>query len=103
MVLGKGVCIAAGAGIALAALCRRPMCVANTERAISRNVPLKSSHGQISVVSYNLLTQRFCTSQHLPHTFPFYLEWSYRWPLLKEELRNFGSDIIALQEVTVEK
>ena len=58
---------------------------------------------QFSVVSYNILCDRFATPRRLPHVYPQFLCWEHRWPRLRNELAAFDADIICLQEVTLEK
>ena len=50
-----------------------------------------------------VLCDRFATPRRLPHVHPQFLHWDYRWPRLRTELAAFDSDVVALQEVTIER
>ncbi|PSC75824.1 molecular chaperone [Micractinium conductrix] len=72
-------------------------------RLLPRGRPLPSSPTELSLVSYNILCQRYAIALRLPHVFAQYLDADYRWRRLEAELASFGADVIALQEVTVER
>ncbi|KAI3433865.1 hypothetical protein D9Q98_003668 [Chlorella vulgaris] len=71
-------------------------------RIVPRSKPLHSMPDEISLVSYNVLCQRYANSRRFPHVYAQYLEASYRLERIKQELAAFGADIIALQEVTID-
>jgi CCR4-NOT transcription complex subunit 6 len=58
---------------------------------------------QLSIVSYNVLCDRFSTSSKLPHVASQFLSFDYRWQHLARELAEFDSDIICLQEAPLER
>lgn len=101
--------LAAGAGASAALFCfargRRVhrRAVRHGIRVIDRGQPLSSEPTQISVASWNILCEKFATPQRLPHVPPQFLDYDYRWPRIQDELRNFGADVICLQEVTVQR
>ena len=114
MLMGRQLGAACGAAVAAAgvtyALLRRtggrlPV------RVIPRGKPLVAGPGpaggapqQLSIVSWNLLSQRFSTPQRLSDVYPQYLDWEHRWPLLQRELAGFGAvDVVCVQEVSVER
>jgi CCR4-NOT transcription complex subunit 6 len=72
-------------------------------RIVPRSKPLHSMPDEISLVSYNVLCQRYANSRRFPHVYAQYLEASYRLERIKQELAAFGADIIALQEVTIDR
>ncbi|KAL7632492.1 UNVERIFIED_CONTAM: hypothetical protein RMT77_017205 [Armadillidium vulgare] len=62
----------------------------------------KKQNGSLfTLLSYNVLSQQLIFDNiHLyKNCDKKYLEWSYRWPLLQQEVRHLEPDIIALQEV----
>lgn len=69
----------------------------------SRTAGLSSDEQSFSVVSYNVLCDRFATPRRYPHVHPQFLQWEWRWPRLRHELAAFGADIVCLQEVTLER
>jgi len=58
---------------------------------------------QLSIVSYNVLCDRFSTSSKLPHVASQFLSFDYRWQHLARELAEFDSDIICLQEAPIDR
>jgi CCR4-NOT transcription complex subunit 6 len=72
-------------------------------RLVPRSRPLVSRPGQLSLVSYNCLCQKYANPRRLPHVFAQFLDPDYRWGRLQAELAAFGSDVVALQEVTVDR
>ena len=75
-------------------------------RVVPRGKPLVTEPRprSLSIVSWNLLSQRWSTPQRLRDVYPQYLEWEHRWPLLQRELAGFGPvDVVCVQEVSVER
>lgn len=111
-------------------------------RLVQRGQPLVAGPDQVSLVSYNILCERwacccsvwqpllrdapaaaaacgtaacapvptspaaarrYANARRLPHVFAQYLDPDYRWQRLRIELESFGADVVALQEVTVDK
>ncbi|EFN59287.1 hypothetical protein CHLNCDRAFT_137627 [Chlorella variabilis] len=72
-------------------------------RLLPRGRPLPSKPGELSLVSYNILCERYATGRRFPYVFAQYLDPDYRWARLQAELEAFGADLIALQEVTVDR
>lgn len=71
-------------------------------RIINRGQPLFSQGSdEISVTSYNVLSDMY--AHRLQYCMPSHLAWSYRWPLLQQELASFQSDLICLQEVEMSR
>ena len=50
-----------------------------------------------------VLCDRFSTQQRLPHVMPQFLSYDYRWQLIQREIAEFDSDIICLQEATIDR
>lgn len=98
---------AAAAGVVLLAMFRRRGTGKGVQRikprVLSRNRLLTSKQNDFSIVSYNVLCDRFATGRRLPHVYHGYLDWDYRWSRLKFELSGFDADIICLQEVTLNR
>ncbi|KAL4424801.1 hypothetical protein ABPG77_000841 [Micractinium sp. CCAP 211/92] len=72
-------------------------------RLLPRGRLLPAKPDEVSLISYNILCQRYANSRRLPHVFAQYLDPDYRWQRLQAELASFGADLIALQEVTVDR
>jgi len=105
----KGLVLAAGASAAsaTATLLRRPLSSCSLNKVPSvlpRGHSLQpKKDDEISVVSYNVLCEKFATSSQFSHVPPSFLEFDYRWHILQKELAEFESDIICLQESTIER
>ncbi len=52
-----------------------------------------------SVLSYNVLVDRYATAALFKHTRTRHLAWQHRVSRLKEELVQAGADVVCLQEV----
>lgn len=61
----------------------------------------QASNRTLKVVSYNILAQRFVSTDDYPTCPPSALTEEHRIPLLMKELRQAGADIIALSEISV--
>jgi CCR4-NOT transcription complex subunit 6 len=72
-------------------------------RLLPRGRPLPSGPSELSLVSYNILCQKYATGRRFPHVFAQYLDPKYRWERLQAELAAFGADLVALQEVTIDR
>lgn len=72
-------------------------------RLLPRSRPLPSKPDELSLVSYNILCDRYANPRRLPHVYAEFLDPDYRWRRLQSELAAFGADLIALQEVTVDR
>lgn len=53
----------------------------------------------ISVVSFNILSERYSTPQRYGYVPSWALEWKYRRELILQELASYSADIICLQEM----
>lgn len=53
----------------------------------------------LSVVSYNILCDRYATASQYGYTPSADLAWSYRRTVILKELRGYDADIVCLQEV----
>ncbi|ORC89713.1 endonuclease/exonuclease/phosphatase [Trypanosoma theileri] len=69
---------------------------------IGSSLSTSSVEGMVKLVSYNILAQRFVSTDLYPHCPTFALAEDYRCSLLQEELSNAAPDIIALQEVSLD-
>lgn len=100
---GYQVAFGAAAVITTAVLLRRGCRTQVNANVHPIDVPLEtlSSSTELSVVSWNCLSQRYATtSSRFPHARPAYiLHWEYRWPRIKSIL-SMNADIFCLQEVT---
>lgn len=113
MVGFKALAAAGLTGAAVAALTtssrRATGTVAANVTVIPRGQGLRSSRAQtkdcttVSIVSYNVLCDKFATPQRLPHVFPQFLNYEHRWASLKRELSEFEADVVCLQEITIER
>ncbi|BGO93945.1 hypothetical protein NBRC10512_007008 [Rhodotorula toruloides] len=56
-----------------------------------------------SLLCYNILCDKYATSQMYGYTPSWALNWEYRKELILQEVLNYGSDIVCLQEVDVEQ
>ena len=57
------------------------------------------SPDSFTLMSYNTLCQHYAPSKMYKYTPSWALDWEYRRNRLKEEILNYGSDIICMQEV----
>lgn len=57
---------------------------------------------KFSVLSYNVLCEKYATSQMYGYTPSWALSWSYRKQLILQEILLYEADIVCLQEVDVE-
>ncbi|CAH1794017.1 unnamed protein product [Owenia fusiformis] len=55
-----------------------------------------------TVMCYNVLCDKYCTSQLYGYTASWALNWEYRKKGIIEEIRHYSADIITLQEVETE-
>ncbi|KAI9207102.1 Endonuclease/exonuclease/phosphatase [Polychytrium aggregatum] len=58
-----------------------------------------SSSDTFTVLSYNILCEKYSPQQSYAYTPSWALEWSYRRELLIQEILNYNPDIVCLQEV----
>lgn len=56
-----------------------------------------------SVLSYNILCEKYATPQMYGYTPSWALGWDYRKELIMQEVMNYSADILCLQEVAVEQ
>jgi CCR4-NOT transcription complex subunit 6 len=56
-----------------------------------------------SLLTYNVLADRFAGHRQLQYVPVQYLAWDYRWPLLQDELLRLGGDVVCLQEVDLHR
>ncbi|CAG59995.1 uncharacterized protein GVI51_H05995 [Nakaseomyces glabratus] len=69
--------------------------VQEAERNLSSDMQKKS----FTMLSYNTLCQHYATPKMYRYTPSWALSWDYRREKLKEQILNFNTDIICLQEV----
>lgn len=62
----------------------------------------QASQRTLKMVSYNILAQRFVSTDEYPTCPPAALTEEHRLPLVMEELREAGADIVALSEISVQ-
>lgn len=62
----------------------------------------KRPEDSFSLLCYNILCDKYATSQMYGYTPSWALSWEYRKELILQEVLNYGSDIVCLQEVDVE-
>ncbi|KAL8963745.1 MAG: hypothetical protein Q9193_000023 [Seirophora villosa] len=62
-----------------------------------------SSPDTLSVLSYNILCDKYATTSQYGYTPPQVLSWSYRKDILLDEIRGLNADIVCLQEVDQER
>lgn len=62
----------------------------------------KRPEDSFSILCYNILCDKYATSQMYGYTPSWALSWEYRKELILQEVLNYGSDVICLQEVDVE-
>jgi mRNA deadenylase 3'-5' endonuclease subunit Ccr4 len=72
-------------------------------KVIPRGTKLGGKQNQVSIVSYNVLCDKFSTSQKLPNVAAPFLSFDYRWQLLARELSEFDADIICIQEAPIDR
>eukprot|EP00878_Enallax_costatus_P038967 GHUV01044471.1.p1 GENE.GHUV01044471.1~~GHUV01044471.1.p1 ORF type:complete len:279 (+),score=66.96 GHUV01044471.1:521-1357(+) len=60
------------------------------------NLPVSQAH-QVRVLTYNILADKY--KRFHPYCPPEYLDWSYRYPRILQELQSYSPDILCLQEV----
>ncbi|GAA6027329.1 hypothetical protein JCM8097_002598 [Rhodosporidiobolus ruineniae] len=65
--------------------------------------PDKRPEDTFSLLCYNILCDKYATSQMYGYTPSWALSWEYRKELILQEVLNYGSDIVCLQEVDVEQ
>lgn len=71
--------------------------------AVDSNKPSTTSKNlKFTIMSYNVLCERYATSTLYGYTPSWALSWSYRKDLIMQELGGYNADIICLQEVDVE-
>ena len=58
-----------------------------------------SAEPPLTIISYNILADKYAVSGWHSYCPPEHLQWSSRLPRLIQELRNYSADIICLQEV----
>ncbi|KAK9810006.1 hypothetical protein WJX72_003259 [[Myrmecia] bisecta] len=68
------------------------------QRAWTQIANQPSSQG-LTVVSYNILANKYARSGYHAYCPDKYLDWSYRFPRIQSELLSHQPDIICLQEV----
>lgn len=77
---------------------RKFKAVANSIRQNISNSPLTTPNC-LTVISYNLLADKYATYLKEPNTIPHTLTWEYRAPKIIEEITSYNADILCLQEV----
>ncbi|GAA5857453.1 hypothetical protein JCM8547_009280 [Rhodosporidiobolus lusitaniae] len=65
--------------------------------------PDKRPEDTFSLLCYNILCDKYATGQMYGYTPSWALAWDYRKELILQEVLNYGSDIVCLQEVDVEQ
>ncbi|GJN89201.1 hypothetical protein Rhopal_002179-T1 [Rhodotorula paludigena] len=65
--------------------------------------PDKRPDETFSLLCYNILCDKYATSSMYGYTPSWALAWDYRKELILQEVLNYGSDIVCLQEVDVEQ
>ncbi|GAA6002521.1 hypothetical protein JCM10207_001160 [Rhodosporidiobolus poonsookiae] len=65
--------------------------------------PDKRPDDTFSLLCYNILCDKYATSSMYGYTPSWALSWEYRKELILQEVLNYGSDIVCLQEVDVEQ
>ncbi|GAA5944757.1 hypothetical protein JCM3775_006489 [Rhodotorula graminis] len=65
--------------------------------------PDKRPEETFSLLCYNILCDKYATGQMYGYTPSWALNWDYRKELILQEVLNYGSDIVCLQEVDVEQ
>ncbi len=104
---GRGLAIA-GLTAGAAALSIINRVVSSSSSAAVKVIPRGTKLGnslpnQVAIVSYNVLCDRFSTSDRLPNVAAQYLSFEYRWIHLMRELAEFDSDIVCLQEAPIDR
>ena len=56
-----------------------------------------SSHYRFSILSFNILHDRYCAAAHYPYCPNWARTWEYRKKIIFDQLMNANTDIIALQ------
>lgn len=54
---------------------------------------------QLSVLSYNVLSEYYCSKKQFPYCEDRWLSWEHRLPVIVAELLQLRADVICLQEV----
>ncbi|BGP15962.1 hypothetical protein JCM10213_004777 [Rhodosporidiobolus nylandii] len=65
--------------------------------------PDKRPEDTFSLLCYNILCDKYATGAMYGYTPSWALSWEYRKELILQEVLNYGSDIVCLQEVDVEQ
>ncbi|GAA5835565.1 hypothetical protein JCM11251_002965 [Rhodosporidiobolus azoricus] len=65
--------------------------------------PDKRPEDTFSLLCYNILCDKYATGQMYGYTPSWALSWEYRKELILQEVLNYGSDIVCLQEVDSEQ
>jgi mRNA deadenylase 3'-5' endonuclease subunit Ccr4 len=60
---------------------------------------LENSHSVFSVLSWNLLSPKYCTMRKFPHMQQDYANWNHRRKFIMNEVLFYEPDIVCLQEV----
>jgi len=59
----------------------------------------RESRSEISIMSYNVLCDKFCTTSRFPSIAPEFLTQGHRFSCFQKEIIDFGApDILCLQE-----
>ncbi|BGP47929.1 Glucose-repressible alcohol dehydrogenase transcriptional effector [Rhodotorula kratochvilovae] len=66
-------------------------------------LPDKRPEETFSLLCYNILCDKYATGQMYGYTPSWALNWDYRKELVLQEVLNYGSDIVCLQEVDAEQ
>ncbi|XP_001622436.2 CCR4-NOT transcription complex subunit 6-like [Nematostella vectensis] len=82
------------------------VCPAPPERQWIQLVPERPRHrssGNFSVMCFNVLCDKYCTSQQYGYCPTWALNWDYRKTAIMKEILHYGADIVSLQEVETEQ
>ncbi|CAH7686137.1 Endonuclease/exonuclease/phosphatase [Phakopsora pachyrhizi] len=69
----------------------------------NNNTSNSTNNETFTTMCYNILCERYATDRMYGYTPSWALNWDYRKDLILQELMQYGSDIICLQEVDVEQ
>ncbi|EDO30198.1 predicted protein [Nematostella vectensis] len=79
----------------------RAVCPAPPERQWIQLVPERPRHrssGNFSVMCFNVLCDKYCTSQQYGYCPTWALNWDYRKTAIMKEILHYGADIVSLQD-----
>lgn len=79
---------------------RRMICVSGNDGAPGMDIETRgASAGTFTVLSYNVLSDLYATSEMYSYCPPWALSWAYRRQNLLREIIGYRADILCLQEV----